>query len=351
MERIGQDSHEISVQTVAMKNNWCNDCSAGEFEKVHFRCLPDIGEIQVNGLMVKRRSCFYYLPDSLPMKYAFPAMRGSWFLHVEVEHLKCLCIPCSPCDAAVLSKHKDYTEDKARHNSEEKRIERFQPCAYLVEEHKTSNHVSKKQKKKENSHENYAQNAATGMPERYSFRFGDKPTGITNNSQYVMRDNKVENLVELRTNSIQGSLTRISTQVISVTGIINKYFSGFNGIDNCSSSSNSDVTSRAVRSEIEVHSNTRKLSCSKRQSDFLPQFTPKTPPHVLHEPLHAGLVSKKLRGTSRGSKVGKRILVASQSLGATKHGRTLSFCKFKDKKLLKDEKMNGSIFSFSDSDD
>lgn len=35
-----------------MKNTWYNDCSAGDFEKAHLSCLPDIGEIQVNGLMV-----------------------------------------------------------------------------------------------------------------------------------------------------------------------------------------------------------------------------------------------------------------------------------------------------------
>ncbi|KAL2335542.1 hypothetical protein Fmac_016755 [Flemingia macrophylla] len=35
-----------------MKNNLFNDCSAGDFEKAHFSCLPDIGEIQVNGLML-----------------------------------------------------------------------------------------------------------------------------------------------------------------------------------------------------------------------------------------------------------------------------------------------------------
>ncbi|CAL0301544.1 unnamed protein product [Lupinus luteus] len=58
-----------------------------DFERVHFTCLPDIGEIQVNGLMVKRKSCFYYLSDSLPLKYAFPGTRRTWFLHVEVRHL------------------------------------------------------------------------------------------------------------------------------------------------------------------------------------------------------------------------------------------------------------------------
>lgn len=32
------------------KTNLCNDYSAGDFEKAHFSCLPDIGEIQVNAL-------------------------------------------------------------------------------------------------------------------------------------------------------------------------------------------------------------------------------------------------------------------------------------------------------------
>ncbi|OIV91649.1 hypothetical protein TanjilG_26502 [Lupinus angustifolius] len=62
-----------------------------DFERVHFTCLPNIGEIQVNGLMVKQKSCFYYLPDSLPLKYAFPGTRSTWFIHVEVRHLKNPC--------------------------------------------------------------------------------------------------------------------------------------------------------------------------------------------------------------------------------------------------------------------
>ncbi|XP_020220251.1 uncharacterized protein LOC109803199 [Cajanus cajan] len=359
-----------------------------DFEKAHFSCLPDIGEIQVNGLMVKRKSYFYYLPDSLPMKYAFPAMRGTWFLHVEVKHLKCLCISCSPSDAAVLSKHKDLTtcnsEDKAKHNNEEEKMEGFQTGAYLVKEHEATNHVSKEQVEKGISHENHTQNVATGMSERYPSRFGDKSTGTANEIPCAMPENKVENLVELHTNSMHGSLSKMSTQVISVTGIINKYFSGFNGIDKYSSSSNSDVTSRAAHSEIEVHSNTKGHSCSKRQSDSLSQFTPKTPPHVFHAPLHVDLVPKKLGGKTRKSKVGKhltsgsknrkaevgkhllsggknskskignRLLVASRSIGvsATKHDPTLSLCRFRDRKLLQDKsQINGSIFSISDSDD
>ncbi|KAK7303868.1 hypothetical protein RJT34_14785 [Clitoria ternatea] len=328
-----------------------------DFEKVHFSCLPDIGEIQVNGLMVKRKSCFYYLPDSLPIKYVFPAMRGTWFLHMEVKHLKCLHIPCLPCNAVAVSKHKNLTtSNKARCNSGEKGIERFevQPCAYLMEENETANHVLKKQKDKGNSHENYEQNESTGIPESYSCRFGDgKPTDSTKKSQYVMPENKVENLVELHTDSMQVSLSKMSTQVISVTGIIHKYFSGVNEIDNLSSSSNADVTSRAVCSEIEVHSNTREHSCSKRPSNSLPKFTPKMSPDVLHAPLHVDLLSKKSGGKNRRSKVGKRLLVASKSLGVsiTKFSPTLSFCRSKDRKLQEvKSQVNGSIFSISDSE-
>lgn len=282
-------------------------------------------------------------------------MRETWFLHVEVRHLKCTCVPCLPHDTAILSKYRDLMtcdcENKTRCNSEKKRMERFQPRAYLLEEHEATNHVLKE---KGNSHENYTQNAASGMPERCFCRFGDKPNGAINKSQYVMPENRVENLVELHANSMQGSPSKMSTQVISVTGIINKYFSGFNGIDNFSSSSNSDVTSRAVNGEIEVQSKTRSQSCSRRQTVSLPQFTPKTPPHVLQAPLHVDLVSKNSGSKGRRSKVGKSLVLASRSLGVTttKHSSpSLSFCRFKDKKLLEDKsQINGSIFSMSESD-
>ncbi|KHN47723.1 hypothetical protein glysoja_026412 [Glycine soja] len=347
-----------------------------DFEKAHFSCLPDIGEIQVNALRkhtsVKQKPCFYYLPDSFPLKYAFPAMRGTWFLHVEVKHLKHLCILCPPDDAAVLSKHKDLKtcngEDKAKCKSEEKKMEGFQPHHALWKRMKLLI-MFQRSRTKRISHENHAQNTASGMPERYPSRFGDKSTGMSNKSSDVMPENKVENVVELHPNSMQCSLSKMSTQVISVTGIIHKYFSSFNGIDNFSSSSNSDITSKSIHSEIEVHSNTREHSCSKRQSDSLPQFTPKTPPHVLHAPFHVESVSiksgcknrksnfgKHLKsgGKNRKSKVGKHLLsgdenreskigncllAASRSLGVsiTKHDPALSFCRFKDRKLLHDK--------------
>ncbi|CAL5184470.1 unnamed protein product [Lathyrus oleraceus] len=341
-----------------------------DFEKVHFTCLPDIGEIQVQGLMVRRKSCFYYLPDSFPVKNVFPKMRETWFLHVEVRPLKCLRVPCLPCDVAITLKQRNLMtyncENKTRCNCEEKREEELNPCAYPSEENEVIDHVLKE---RGNSHEN----SEHEMPERDSCRFGDKPTSTASKSRCAMPETNVEFQVELCASSVQETPSNMSTQVISVSGIINKYFSGFNAIDKFSSSSNSDVTSRAVHSEIEVQSNTRAQSFSKKQVDSLSQFSPKIPPHV---PLHVELVSKtsgsKTRKSkvekcskkrrskvekcskNRRSKVGKFLLSASKSLGASNNNSSpaLSLCKFKNIKLLEEiSQINRSIFSICDSDD
>jgi ribosomal protein L11 len=317
------------------------------------------------------------------MKYVFPKMRETWFLHVEARPLKCLRVPCLLRDAAIVSKHQDLMTDgcqnKKRCNSEEKREEGLHPCANLSDENDAINHILEE---KGNSCENDKQHSASEMPERYSCGFGDKPTSTASKSGCAMPENKVENQVELCTNSMQESPSKMSTQVISVSGIINKYFTGYNGID--SSSSNSGVTSRVIHSEIEVQSNISGQSCSKKQIDSSPQFTSKTPPHV---PLYVDSVSKnsgsktrkskvekrsktrKLKvekcsktrkskveecSKNRTSKVGKFLLSASKSLGVsnTKQSPALSLCKFKDKKLLEEiSQIKRSIFSLCDSDD
>ncbi|KAF9590604.1 hypothetical protein IFM89_035922 [Coptis chinensis] len=50
----------------------------------HYICFPSIGEIIINGLMVKKRSHYYRLPDSVVLKDAFQGFKGTWFLHVDV---------------------------------------------------------------------------------------------------------------------------------------------------------------------------------------------------------------------------------------------------------------------------
>ncbi|KAF5728468.1 hypothetical protein HS088_TW21G00615 [Tripterygium wilfordii] len=61
-----------------------------ELERTHFKCLPNLREIKVLGLMVERKSCFYHLPDSFPIKHAFLGHKRSWFVHAEVRPPKVL---------------------------------------------------------------------------------------------------------------------------------------------------------------------------------------------------------------------------------------------------------------------
>ncbi|KAI8536851.1 hypothetical protein RHMOL_Rhmol10G0288100 [Rhododendron molle] len=60
------------------------DCQLQEIERAHLNCFPKVGEIRADGLMVKKKSFFYHLPDSLPIKHVFQGAKGTWFIHIEV---------------------------------------------------------------------------------------------------------------------------------------------------------------------------------------------------------------------------------------------------------------------------
>ncbi|KAL4342561.1 hypothetical protein GQ457_08G007750 [Hibiscus cannabinus] len=60
----------------------------GELERTHHSCFPELGKIEVHASMVRRKSCMYHLPSSMPIKYAFQHQVGSWFLHIEAKTSK-----------------------------------------------------------------------------------------------------------------------------------------------------------------------------------------------------------------------------------------------------------------------
>ncbi|KAL3643728.1 hypothetical protein CASFOL_014543 [Castilleja foliolosa] len=59
-----------------------------ELERTHLSCFPEIGRIKVNALKVKKRSRFYHLSESLPLKYAFLDSNATWFLQMDVHQIK-----------------------------------------------------------------------------------------------------------------------------------------------------------------------------------------------------------------------------------------------------------------------
>ncbi|XP_028759237.1 uncharacterized protein LOC114718143, partial [Neltuma alba] len=137
-----------------------------DFERVHFLCLPNSGKIQVNGLMVKRKLCFYYLPDSLPLKYVFHRMRGAWFLHVEAIHLKNFCISHSPKSAPTTHfQSQDFiscnADNEARGSGEDNTVQ-----------------ILKKKKKRRRKYDKrHLQNAASAIPEGCSGKLEERFPG------------------------------------------------------------------------------------------------------------------------------------------------------------------------------
>ncbi|KAH6815217.1 hypothetical protein C2S51_020037 [Perilla frutescens var. frutescens] len=54
----------------------------------HKQCFPEIGEIQVHSLKVKRRSNFYHLPDIMLVWSAFQGVERNWFLSVDASSIR-----------------------------------------------------------------------------------------------------------------------------------------------------------------------------------------------------------------------------------------------------------------------
>lgn len=56
-----------------------------KIRKGHLSCFPHLGEIDVGALMVKRKSLFYHLVDSMLVGSAFHGLKGTRFLLVEIS--------------------------------------------------------------------------------------------------------------------------------------------------------------------------------------------------------------------------------------------------------------------------
>ncbi|KAJ9176266.1 hypothetical protein P3X46_011601 [Hevea brasiliensis] len=54
----------------------------------HPLCFPQIGDIKIHSLKVKRRGCYYHLCDSMLVKSAFHGVNKSWFISVDASSVK-----------------------------------------------------------------------------------------------------------------------------------------------------------------------------------------------------------------------------------------------------------------------
>uniref|UniRef100_A0A5B7BWV2 Uncharacterized protein n=1 Tax=Davidia involucrata TaxID=16924 RepID=A0A5B7BWV2_DAVIN len=322
------------------------DITAGDFKReleiAHLNCFPKLGKIRVHGLMVKRKSCFYHLPESLPIKHAFQGLKGTWFLHIEA---------CpwggfdkrglSKCVAAEVRDHtfngsdvadsleSEYCTTSTNKNStkckEKKRNVRRYPCLKAVlQEIIRTGHLSKKKKKRKRANKNhFLTYTVNGLQKEHL----DRNEGVTADKRFGLLASRTEgeHAEKWNSNPMVENPSETLSETISVTCIIKKYFSDYDEV-----TSSSNVTSRATQNRPVEQLKTRADdNCSNIQVGAMPQFINKTPPRMLLFPSPTGPSSETSRDKLKRTEVGKRLVVASNYLriSARKQKPATGFCR------------------------
>ncbi|KAL6529434.1 hypothetical protein OROGR_015057 [Orobanche gracilis] len=195
------------------------DITANEFkrelERTHLNCFPELGRIRVNSLMVKQKSCFYHLSESLPLKYAFPdSSEGTWFLQMDAQSQ---CAPNPANNISVELRDSLIHTDKKRTKHKRKRVGIWS-FSFLKAALLRTPEEERRRKKRKGNRKRRAEINQTKMD--------------------VTADSRNETLSES----------------VSISGIINKYFSDYDEV-----ASNTFGTARS-RHECKKYLNRRRRS-------------------------------------------------------------------------------------------
>ncbi|XP_019072620.1 uncharacterized protein LOC104877623 isoform X3 [Vitis vinifera] len=324
--------------------------------------------------MVRRKSCFYHLPESVPIKHAFQGLKGTWFLHTEASSL-------GGSDLSSLSNHvtvetrnhtydgsnvtdpmepKSYTaiavRDKNKSKGRRRRIKRYHCLkAVLWGLLRTVYFSRKSRRKRVKKNRSLActvsgiENGCPGRSKKISGPSAKERSGFcTSGNEEEHRKEWISKVVECPSER--------SSEVVSVSGIIERYFSNFDGMNHFGSPSSSEVNSRVISSwsneQLRV---TTDGNHSDIQIGTTPLLTTKTP--ARETPFSLSTNSRP--GTSRDkleiTEVGKRLVMASNTLGisSSKQRPAISISRFKDGKLLglDSSLVRSMVFEMSDDDD
>lgn len=303
----------------------------GELERVHLNCFPGFGSIRFDGMMVKRRSCYYYLPESLPLKYAFQDSNDNWFLRIlvhipstdnQLDSFKCNGIEFISRNSAddgvtgVVELGCSLSSgDKNILKCERKKSKVLTTpyCKFSLMKMPAVFHLWKKRKKTRKW-----DRRGTIKSRRLGYK--SRPLiakGIVTRSE-AYRRKRCDSIVVVE------ALSEALSETISVSGIILKYFSD---CDEVASSSRFSFTPVLGRQKEKLNS-----SKDSKYSNIQPDLVS---PVIAHKPTQVEKPdSKASREKSRKPEVGKRVVLASNSLGLTPNNErpALSVCKFSVKR-------------------
>ncbi|PSR95536.1 Cell wall integrity and stress response component 3 like [Actinidia chinensis var. chinensis] len=330
----------------------CPDINAEDFKRyiegAHLNCFPNVGDITVTGLMVKRKSHFYHLPDSFPIKYAFQGSKGTWFLHMEAYSQ-------SGFDKSGLSECLDTEIRDQPSNSSD--IKDCREPKNFVSSAKTNNVNCKGKRRGKKGILSLKASLRVILGFVHSKRKKMKRVKKNHFLNSTIKGNETGELFassteEWRSSAILENPGETTSATVSVSGIIKKYFSDYEEV-----TLSSNFTTREKQSQCKEQSTTG-VDDTRSEAKFSPmtQFTPKTPPRILLFPLATDISSKPSRNKFKRTEVGKRLVVASNKLriSASTQKSASGLCRFGDRKLSVPKSsslVRGIVFEISDSDE
>ncbi|KAM7495653.1 hypothetical protein LguiB_030262 [Lonicera macranthoides] len=338
---VGGKSESSGHQSIKEKKRMD---SSRELESKHLSCFPNLGEIRVKGLMVKRRSYLYHLSESFPLKYAFPDSTRAYFFYIETCHW-------SSSENLGLSEHvagkvrdqisRDSNVTKCKRKK--RRFKGFHGLQTVLHKVLRAVRPSKKRKKRKSSLEkNCIQNyPVKGLEKVHLVRNNEERFGLFANrtESEQGQDWNFSPLDKTPSDTLSESVS------VSVSGIIKKYFSNSDGV-----TSSPEVNFAGIRTWPEEQLKVRKENnCSGPQINTPPECTATTPPEMINFALPSYSSSKT------STRVGKRLLIASNNLriSGSKQNPTFSLCRFSKGKLQvpKSSFVRSLVFEISDEDD
>nr|GMC53674.1 Cell wall integrity and stress response component 3 like [Ipomoea batatas]GME08267.1 Cell wall integrity and stress response component 3 like [Ipomoea batatas] len=307
------------------------DATAREFKRVfemaHLNCFPKLGDIKVNGLMVQRKSFFYHLSDTLPLRYAFQYLKGNWFLRVKVchssvpdklgapEHVREKIKDCSidVNDGAGSTEAKNFLSStiKIKSKSRRRKIKRFAGFRISLLDIRRRFYFLERQKiKKKRVRKKYdIKCSINAVDEQHVVSDENCDNAISGAKDKSSKEGNYSRAVESRHETLSESM--------SVSGIIRKYFSCYDEVNSGSGFSYSTVRGEQ-KEKLIVTTDDCHLNfgvCT------LPPFRAKTPSKMLNVPLTnetASIPSRKVKK----AEVGKRLLTAANHLGLNSSNRS-----------------------------
>ncbi|XP_030514635.1 uncharacterized protein LOC115728409 [Rhodamnia argentea] len=331
-------------------------------ERAHFNCFPEIGEIRVDGVMVERRSCLYYLPRSMPIKYAFQGIEGPWFVHLDIT---CLGSSSQPCLHHCIARGDHFSDvcDTDRSTSQYlllsdniQRVDKYgekesHHCKPLSPQLQRDTHGPNKKKTNNHRLEGCSKGNRTNVFDKnWHSRTEENPfTGVWSTPKGT---SEVLQRTERKSSPLNEHSNTTSSEVISVGGIINRYFTNFSEVNSFGSPCSPDFRSRPSKLPLKGKLN---CNCPSIQVDASAEFAVETPPRLLTtlsstEPSPGSLSNAVIR-----SRVGKSLIMACHNLGnsATPRGSAASLCRSRNRKHMSRNTLpiKLSVFEISEDDE